>query len=185
MAGRWRILYVAAACLDAVRAVAGAGAKPRDRSGRRCRSQPTSGLPAMTATPAWSWTSPRPSGSAPSRSPIPIAWSSIFPRPCSSCRPNPAKAGRGLIKAYRYGLVMAGGSRIVIDVAKAGADRKGEPCWKPATANRRGWCSICRATDREAFLRHLALDRPAARPAFGGPVARRGRRTSGPAIRVR
>ena len=33
----------------------------------------------------------------------------------------PSKAGetgRGLIKAYRYGLVMAGGSRLVIDVTK-------------------------------------------------------------------
>src|ERR1700685_379317 len=28
------------------------------------------------------------------------------------------EAGRGLIKAYRYGLMMPGGSRIVLDVAK-------------------------------------------------------------------
>ena len=32
--------------------------------------------------------------------------------------PASGSTGRGLIKAYRYGLVMAGGSRIVIDVAK-------------------------------------------------------------------
>jgi N-acetylmuramoyl-L-alanine amidase len=32
--------------------------------------------------------------------------------------PNAGQAGRGLIKAFRFGLVMAGGSRIVLDLAR-------------------------------------------------------------------
>jgi len=77
----------------------------------------------------------------------------------------PAKAGetgRGLIKAYRYGLVMAGGSRIVIDVTKPVRIEKatvleargGEPARLVLDLS---------ATDREAFMRHLALDRTALR----------------------
>ena len=38
--------------------------------------------------------------------------------------PKSGDSGRGLVKAYRYGLVMAGGSRIVIDVVKARARRQ-------------------------------------------------------------
>ena len=83
----------------------------------------------------------------------------------------PAKAGdtgRGLIKAYRYGLVMAGGSRIVIDVAKpvriekaAVLDAKGgEPARLVIDLS---------ATDREAFMRHLALDRTAMRTSVAIP----------------
>jgi N-acetylmuramoyl-L-alanine amidase len=88
----------------------------------------------------------------------------------------PAKAGetgRGLIKAFRYGLVMAGGSRLVIDLTKPVRiekaavleARNGEPARLVLDLS---------ATDREAFMRHLALDRTALRgsvaiPSFAGP----------------
>ena len=83
----------------------------------------------------------------------------------------PAKAGetgRGLIKAYRYGLVMAGGSRLVIDltrpvrIEKASVleARNGEPARLVLDLS---------ATDREAFMRHLALDRTVQRGSVAVP----------------
>lgn len=92
----------------------------------------------------------------------------------------PSKAGetgRGLIKAYRYGLVMAGGSRIVIDVSKPVRIEKatvldargGEPARLVLDLS---------AIDREAFMRHLALDRPALRASVApaaDPADRRSR----------
>ena len=42
-----------------------------------------------------------------------------------ACRRASATRGRGLIKAFRYGLVMPGGSRIVLDLDRAGEDRQG------------------------------------------------------------
>jgi N-acetylmuramoyl-L-alanine amidase len=93
----------------------------------------------------------------------------------------PAKAGdsgRGLIKAYRYGLVMAGGSRIVIDVAKPVRIEKatvldprgGEPARLVVDLS---------ATDREAFMRHLALDRTAMRASVAIPSLTRPQERSG------
>lgn len=71
----------------------------------------------------------------------------------------PSKAGetgRGLIKAFRYGLVMAGGSRIVVDVTKPVRldrlhvleAREGQPA--------RLVLDLA-ATDRESFMRNMAL----------------------------
>ena len=57
----------------------------------------------------------KPIRSAPSRSPIPIASWSIFPGRLPASRRR-RHAGRGLVKAFRYGLVMPGGSRIVFDL---------------------------------------------------------------------
>lgn len=93
----------------------------------------------------------------------------------------PAKSGdtgRGLIKAFRYGLVMAGGSRIVIDVAKPVRieqatvldARGGEPA--------RLVLDLA-ATDREAFMRHLALDRTAMRASVAIPSLTRPQERSG------
>lgn len=93
----------------------------------------------------------------------------------------PAKAGetgRGLIKAYRYGLVMAGGSRIVIDLTKPVRiekaavleARNGEPARLVLDLS---------ATDREAFLRHLALDRSALRTSVAIPSIARPQDKSG------
>jgi N-acetylmuramoyl-L-alanine amidase len=84
----------------------------------------------------------------------------------------PAKAGetgRGLIKAYRYGLVMAGGSRIVIDVTKPVRIEKAAMLESKDGQPARLILDLT-ATDREAFLRHLALDRTALRASEANKV---------------
>ena len=77
----------------------------------------------------------------------------------------PAKSGdsaRGLIKAYRFGLVMAGGSRIVIDVTRPVRIEKAQVLEAKDGQPARLVLDLT-ATDREAFMRHLALDRTAIR----------------------
>ena len=77
----------------------------------------------------------------------------------------PAKSGdsaRGLIKAYRFGLVMAGGSRIVIDVTRPVRIEKAQVLEARDGQPARLVLDLA-ATDREAFMRHLALDRTAIR----------------------
>ncbi len=72
----------------------------------------------------------------------------------------PAKTGdkgRGLIKAFRYGLIMAGGSRIVIDVAKPVRIDKAFVLDAAARQPARLVVDLA-ATDRDSFLRNLALD---------------------------
>ncbi len=72
----------------------------------------------------------------------------------------PAKAGetgRGLIKAFRFGLVMAGGSRIVIDLVKPARVEKAFVVDAAETAPARLVLELA-ATDRENFLRKVALD---------------------------
>ena len=88
--------------------------------------------------------------------------------------PQAGETGRGLVKAYRYGLVMAGGSRLVIDVTKPVRiekatvleSRGGEPARLVLDLSQ---------TDRESFMRHLALDRGVLRgsvaiPSIGRPL---------------
>ena len=76
----------------------------------------------------------------------------------------PAKAGhsgRGLVKAYRYGLVMAGGSRIVIDVAKP--VRVDKVTMLDATPGVPARLVLdLAAIDRASFMRTLALDNKSA-----------------------
>src|SRR6187401_3597372 len=73
----------------------------------------------------------------------------------------PAKTGetgRGLIKAFRYGLVMQGGSRIVMDLK--GPARVDKAFVLPAAEGQPARLVIdLAATDREAFLRNMSLDR--------------------------
>jgi N-acetylmuramoyl-L-alanine amidase len=72
----------------------------------------------------------------------------------------PAKAGetgRGLIKAYRFGLVMAGGSRIVIDLVKPARVEKSFVVDSTDSAPARLVLELL-ASDRESFLRKIALD---------------------------
>lgn len=72
----------------------------------------------------------------------------------------PAKAGdsgRGLVKAYRYGLVMAGGSRIVIDVSKPVRVDK-VTVLDPAQGVPARIVLDLAAVDRTAFMRALAVD---------------------------
>jgi len=70
----------------------------------------------------------------------------------------PAKAGesgRGLIKAFRFGLVMPGGSRIVFDLAKPARIEKAFAIDAGDGAPARLVLELA-ATDRESFLRKVA-----------------------------
>ena len=72
----------------------------------------------------------------------------------------PAKAGdtgRGLVKAYRYGLVMAGGSRIVIDVSKPVRVDKVTALDAASGVPARMVLDLA-AVDRATFMRTLAVD---------------------------
>jgi N-acetylmuramoyl-L-alanine amidase len=72
----------------------------------------------------------------------------------------PAKVGdtgRGLIKAFRYGLVMQGGSRIVID-AKGPVRVEKSFVLPPADGQPARLVLDLVATDREAFLRNAELE---------------------------
>ena len=88
--------------------------------------------------------------------------------------PKAGEKGRGLIKAFRFGLVMQGGSRIVIDVAKP--VRIDKAYVLDATAGQPARLVVdLAATDRETFLRHLALDN---KPPRAAAVSKPGREIS-------
>ena len=77
----------------------------------------------------------------------------------------PSKAGesgRGLIKAFRFGLVMPGGSRIVIDLGKPARVEKAFVVDQVEGAPARLVLELA-ATDRESFLRKVAFDQRFAR----------------------
>jgi N-acetylmuramoyl-L-alanine amidase len=76
-------------------------------------------------------------------------------------------AGRGLIKAFRYGLVMPGGSRIVLDLA--GPAKIGNAYVLDAANGQPPRLIIeLEAVDRTAFVQSLAVEsRPELRPAVG------------------
>jgi N-acetylmuramoyl-L-alanine amidase len=71
--------------------------------------------------------------------------------------PKSGDSGRGLIKAYRFGLVMAGGSRLVFDLVKPVRIEKAFVVDAAAGAPARLVLDLC-VTDRESFLRRIALD---------------------------
>jgi N-acetylmuramoyl-L-alanine amidase len=71
--------------------------------------------------------------------------------------PKAGESGRGLIKAFRFGLVMPGGSRIVIDLAKPARVDKAFVVDPADGAPARLVLDLV-ATDRESFLRKIALD---------------------------
>jgi N-acetylmuramoyl-L-alanine amidase len=78
----------------------------------------------------------------------------------------PAKAGetgRGLIKAFRFGLVMAGGSRIVIDLVKPARVEKAFVVDSADAAPARLVLELA-ASDRENFLRKIVLDQRSTHP---------------------
>lgn len=93
--------------------------------------------------------------------------------------PHAGESGRGLIKAFRYGLVMPGGSRMVLDVA--GPVRVEKAFVLDASDGQPARMVLdLTATDRETFMRATAIDnrlprateaqRPQARePATGDP----------------
>jgi len=71
--------------------------------------------------------------------------------------PKAGETGRGLIKAFRFGLVMPGGSRIVIDLAKPARVDKAFVV-DPADGAPARLVLELAATERENFLRKIALD---------------------------
>ncbi|MFZ1149567.1 MAG: N-acetylmuramoyl-L-alanine amidase [Xanthobacteraceae bacterium] len=71
--------------------------------------------------------------------------------------PKAGETGRGLIKAFRFGLVMPGGSRIVIDLVKPVRVDKAFVVDPADGAPARLVLDLV-ATDRESFLHKIALD---------------------------
>jgi N-acetylmuramoyl-L-alanine amidase len=76
--------------------------------------------------------------------------------------PKTGESGRGLIKAYRFGLVMQGGSRLVFDLAKPARIEKAFVVDATDSAPARLVLNLA-PTDREAFLHKIAVDSRAAR----------------------
>jgi N-acetylmuramoyl-L-alanine amidase len=77
---------------------------------------------------------------------------------------NAGANGRGLIKAFRFGLMMEGGSRIVFDLAKPARVDKAFVIAAADGAPARLVLDLA-ATDRDSFMRKIALDTPASAPA--------------------
>jgi N-acetylmuramoyl-L-alanine amidase len=70
---------------------------------------------------------------------------------------NVGESGRGLIKAFRFGLMMPGGSRLVFDLAKPARIEKAFVVDAEGGAPARLVIELA-STDRESFLRKIALD---------------------------
>jgi N-acetylmuramoyl-L-alanine amidase len=77
--------------------------------------------------------------------------------------PKAGEVGRGLIKAFRFGLIMQGGSRIVIDL---GRPARIEKAFTVDAANGQPHRLVLDlvATDRDAFLRTVALENRTSEP---------------------
>ena len=74
--------------------------------------------------------------------------------------PRTGESGRGLIKAFRFGLVMQSGSRLVFDLTKPARIEKAFVVDATVEAPARLVLDLV-ATDRENFLRRAALDNQA------------------------
>jgi N-acetylmuramoyl-L-alanine amidase len=83
--------------------------------------------------------------------------------------PKAGDTGRGMIKAFRFGLVMPGGSRIVLDLAKPARVDKAFVVDQAEGAPARLVLDLV-ATDRENFLRKVALDQRFAHPQTPPPL---------------
>lgn len=77
--------------------------------------------------------------------------------------PKTGESGRGLIKAFRFGLVMPGGSRIVIDTTKPVRIDKAFVL-DPIDGQPARLVLDLTQTDRETFMRNLALENRPRRP---------------------
>jgi N-acetylmuramoyl-L-alanine amidase len=71
--------------------------------------------------------------------------------------PRTGESGRGLIKAFRFGLVMQGGSRMVLDLAKPARIEKAFVLG-PGNGQPARMVLDLSAVDRASFLRAIALD---------------------------
>ena len=98
--------------------------------------------------------------------PIPTGWSSIFPKSAFSFAAGVGTAGRGLIKAFRYGLVMPGGSRIVFDLTGP-AKIANSYVLEAANGQPPRLVLELNEVDRTSFVQSLAAEsRPELRPAI-------------------
>jgi N-acetylmuramoyl-L-alanine amidase len=77
--------------------------------------------------------------------------------------PNSGENGRGLVRAFRFGLVMQGGSRVVFDLTKPARVEKAFVMDAADGVPARLVLNLV-ATDRESFLRKIALDSAVTRP---------------------
>ena len=83
--------------------------------------------------------------------------------------PKTGDAWRGLVKAFRFGLVMQGGSRIVMDVSKPVRIDKAFVI-EPAAGQPARLVVDLTATDRDSFMKTLAAEgRPAPAPTAINP----------------
>ena len=117
--------------------------------------------------------------SAPSRSPTLTGWSSTCHRSRSSSRRETGEVGRGLIKAFRYGLVMQGGSRMVIDLTRPARIDKAFVL-DPVDDQPARLVLDLAAGDRETFMR---TSRSTTGPGQGRPQNRERDRDGRPAAR--
>ena len=86
-----------------------------------------------------------------------------LPQVAFQLKPKAGESGRGLIKAFRFGLVMQGGSRIVLDVSKPVRVEKAFVLDAADSQPARLVLDLA-AVDRETFMRTLALDNKTSRP---------------------
>jgi N-acetylmuramoyl-L-alanine amidase len=78
--------------------------------------------------------------------------------------PKTGEGGRGLIKAFRYGLMMTGGSRIVIDLTRPARVEKSFVLDATNDQPARFVLDLA-AVDRDAFMRTIALENRVREPA--------------------
>lgn len=82
--------------------------------------------------------------------------------------PGAGTVARGLIKAFRYGMVMPGGSRMVLDLAKP-VKIKSASALDPANGQPARMVIELEAVDRTTFVQGLAVEnRPELRPGITG-----------------
>jgi N-acetylmuramoyl-L-alanine amidase len=84
--------------------------------------------------------------------------------------PGTGESGRGLIKAFRFGLVMTGGSRLVLDLARPARIDKSFVLEAGNDQPARLVLDLG-ATDKDTFMRTVALENRAREPAAAKPQA--------------
>src|SRR5206468_2546894 len=83
--------------------------------------------------------------------------------------PKTGDSGRGLVKAFRFGLVMQGGSRIVMDVSKPVRIDKAFVVDAAAGQPARLVVDLA-ATDRDSFMKTIAAENRPVRAVVTGTV---------------
>jgi N-acetylmuramoyl-L-alanine amidase len=93
--------------------------------------------------------------------------------------PKTGETGRGLVKAFRFGLVMQGGSRIVMDVNKPVRIDKAFVI-EPAAGQPARLVVDLAATDRDSFMKTLAMEGRPLQAAAASGVERESTRKGDP-----